>query len=42
MVGSSGKASWSGDFNGDGKADLLVYGTANAFGSIAVQVFLTQ
>ncbi|MGA9717884.1 MAG: FG-GAP-like repeat-containing protein [Acidobacteriaceae bacterium] len=31
-----------GDFDGDGKDDLLVYGTANASASTEVQVFLTS
>jgi hypothetical protein len=32
----------TGDFDGDGKPDLLVYGTANASASTEVQVFLTS
>ncbi len=31
-----------GDFDGDGKDDLLVYGTANASASTEVQVFLSS
>ena len=32
----------TGDFDGDGKPDLLIYGTANASASTEVQVFLTS
>jgi hypothetical protein len=32
----------TGDFDGDGKPDLLVYGTTNASASTEVQVFLTS
>ncbi len=32
----------TGDFDGDGKPDLLIYGTTNASASTEVQVFLTS